>query len=210
MRVIGWILAVLIAGSTSVSAEILRFRPTDGEKNLKEVTQYRRVRSMDGVVSTSNGGSETRIRFKKTASGYVAELNLIKTWSETDGHSTAGKLGQVLVGMPVKMALDNDGRIRQIDGLGAVSKKALLMVPSASRSQFQAVFSPDVIANKMTMEWEVRMGLIRNRTLTPGMLWIATQNVNLPSGEVMTSYLVTVVLQPGNDKLIPVRTYFDT
>jgi hypothetical protein len=157
-----------------------QFSPTQTKRRMVESVRFERVRSVDGVVSTSNGHSETQVVFEKKKNTYHIDFKMILSTISTDGRIVPNPVTDLLLNLPVSGATDSSGRLLEIRGFSALQKRAKQVLSPTMYKRVSPFLASDAMSQQFTDEWESRMGLVRDRTLKQGDLYEVTQNVAIP------------------------------
>ncbi len=178
-----------------------------------EHTRYQRVRTVDGIISTSNGESDTTVTFSKLKRGYGVEFKLVRSDISTDGQSVGNPVNDILKDLSVNCVLDDQGRLSEIRGFAEPIRVAKQKLDPQTYERLMPFLTPEGLSQKFSSEWESRISLLRDRKGQVGQYWCVTNNIVIPPDKNYVSYAVIWIEAEGAGARagrLKVHTFYQT
>lgn len=180
---------------------------------MHEITTVQRTRTLSGVVSTHDMVSKTNLSFEKKKSGFVANIQLLKSETLVDRRPVPGVVDRLLEGIPITVATDDLGRVVEVQGFKDVLNRAKETLSGDAFLKVAPALDSHRLGVQFYDEWEAKFGIVRGKSLQSNAVWEVTKNIVFSDKKEFVRYTIYWLEGKGSGSLsdtVKIRAFTDS
>jgi hypothetical protein len=170
-----------------------RFDPPDGTRYVLTSSGTQVLDFGEGRATSTQSESNTLYSFHRLADGHSVTFGV--PGGEAEGPGAAGKqlTTEPLKGASLTYKIDDAWRLVDVSGIEEIGRRARETLAPEALAMVGGVFSKETISATAQADWEREVLNYKDRSATPGSVWLATEHYPLPSGDMVEFHVALKV-----------------
>jgi hypothetical protein len=170
-----------------------RFEPPDGTRYVVTSNTTQVLDFGQGRTTSTRSEFNVRYSFRKLPDGYSVTSRALGGVVEGPGAEGKQFMVEVLKGASLTYKIDDAGRLVGVSGIEEVGRRLRETLPPEALAAAGDAFSEESMIATARADWEGEVLNYKDRSSTPGSVWLATEHYLLPTSDMVEFHVALKV-----------------